>query len=441
MPFHYKSKSKSEGKKSYVWILQPLLFVALLWFSYSNPNYVTNKVPSLLNNLWNSKENSFDTYLPSLPDKPSELVRLGELENLIQTTTNDTVLTTYLNEVKTITKWNKEITKDDVTKLIQWINNSDNHKSVLSKIWGFMSFVNVLFIVGICGMVFFFYPALQVILVPLAELIGDLIVLLWNNKHLLEPFGYVLCYWIIIEGFRYPVDTGMYVSLLGCVGYHGMVFYSTLNHFENVQDDEKTLMYFLMMLGSAPLALHYQSRLYGFLTVGTLYQAMGFIIFCGTLCWLIGFNDEKTAHTVTARSLLLVIAFTIMKLFTPMTLLQPFATPVFVLGTVVYFIGMLITCSKWHVRGQSYINYQLFMIISLLVAMGVGATYNINALFNIGVTFLVLYLGEKASEIVPEKHIVTWLFLISAGLVYISMYLHTHPKFLMDLFDTDAMLR
>ena len=78
------------------------------------------------------------------------------------------------------------------------------------------------------------------------------------------------------------------------------------------------------------------------------------------------------------------------------------------------------------------------MIVSLFIALLIGNVYQFAPLYNIGLTFTVLYIVEKIYETdLKEDHLVVILFLTSVAIYFISMYLRTHPDFIVNIFDAD----
>jgi hypothetical protein len=96
-----------------------------------------------------------------------------------------------------------------------------------------------------------------------------------------------------------------------------------------------------------PLALALDSDLMGYLTVVTLFGAIGFGVWAEPLCFYIGFNSENAMHRTTVGAVALLSGFFGAQMMgVDPALLRPFSSSVSVFGTVVLFIAMLIMSSK-----------------------------------------------------------------------------------------------
>ena len=95
---------------------------------------------------------------------------------------------------------------------------------------------------------------------------------------------------------------------------------------------------------AAPTAVHFQSSLFGYLTVCSIFGALGFGVASRGLCIAVGFDSRDAMQRCCLSSLLLVCAFTASRLCGafPVRLLEPFAAPVAVFGNIVLFLSLLI---------------------------------------------------------------------------------------------------
>jgi hypothetical protein len=172
----------------------------------------------------------------------------------------------------------------------------------------------------------------------------------------------------------------------------------------------------------------------GFMSVYAMYSALGFIVACFGLCWVIGFDDKYSLHRSLLSSAILVsVAFGLRNL--PM--FKPFLPAFYIFSVVIYFLALLIMTSKhydYSYEGTSrYFALQLLMIASCACSLWIGTLYSIPSFYNIGMTFLFLYTGEKLSEQHMFKDVVVVIFCAGCALFGASFYFFAHPEFLMSL--------
>jgi len=309
-----------------------------------------------------------------------------------------------------------------------------------------LNFVNLLWICSIVGILITLYPCLSVILAPLATLFAELFMLLVNLvialKPVLEPIGYLTSYIVIVQSLRYQETVGMFVALTGITGFVGMYFYTVVMHEidPNKNAELKQFLFFATIaLANVPLALLFDSRLFGFVTVIAAHMAIGFSVACYGLCYCIGFKDKQAIQRSVVTSMITIPLFFIMRNMDEYSeYCGPFMQPVYVFSTVVYLLGLLIVSSPFYYSRSNtdgYFSAQLMMIVSLLAFTFCGSVYGVPSFFNVGTTFAVLYLMEKTLEIelFRDGGIVV-IFLMFVGMYFASMFLYTHPGFLLSLF-------
>ena len=114
--------------------------------------------------------------------------------------------------------------------------------------------------------------------------------------------------------------------------------------------------------------------------------------------------------------------------------LEPYRYGVFSLGLIVYYIGTLIRAS-FH-NNTNYYKTQMFMIVSLLLGMFGGTLLGINAMFNVAITFTVIYIVEKISEFKMFRDLGVIAFFIFFICLYIAaLWLNTNPEFIASILD------
>jgi hypothetical protein len=126
--------------------------------------------------------------------------------------------------------------------------------------------------------------------------------------------------------------------------------------------------------------------------------------------------------------------------------LAPFATGATVLGNVVGCLALLILSSRpFAFRSSSnscdaeYALWNVLNVSCLLVALVVGSVYAIREARNTAITFGLLWLLAKPSEVDWGGAAVVVAFLYFVALFAIGMWLSQNPGFVMSLFSPDGM--
>jgi hypothetical protein len=204
------------------------------------------------------------------------------------------------------------------------------------------------------------------------------------------------------------------------------------------------LFHLLLFFAWAPVSLLYQSKLLGFFSVGVFFVYLGFTVAGNNLRWVIGYKNASLMERTATASLLLMSIFILVRLRVLVVnpyWFEPFTTGVLTFGMINYFLSMLIMSSKYyqplrvHISDDVYIENQIKMIISLIFALFIGSIYQFSSLYNIGLTFTYIYLIEKSFEIELKNSMIIVLFLNAVVVYYVSLYLHTHPEFIINMFD------
>jgi hypothetical protein len=412
-----------------LWILQPILFVCGVCLLFTNPDFVLSKVPNVLINY----DTQLTDLIPEFSNNRSVNWRLGQLS---LNPTEDA-----LKEASLLANWDISNASDFV-KYGELLELSANKESYLNKILNFVTFVNTMWVISIVIITVTIGPFLYILAQPIAKVLYECVKVLFDLivmlKPLYEPLAYVLLYLLVVQGGHYPKSYGQYVSLLGALGFVPLYAYSNITHSAKtglgLYPDTKFVIYNLFLMAVfVPLALFFQSSLYGFLSVGSFYGALGFSAISTGLCYVVGFDGKDSIHRCLSASMLLVPFYFYNR---DNALLQPFLTPVYVMGVTVYLLGLLIVSSGIYAhKKESYFSSQIMMIASLCASMYVGSVYSVPSMYNTGVVFAVLYLMDKfaeapmwrGSEIIP-------IFFTGVAMYFEALYLHTHPEMIVGLF-------
>jgi len=437
------------------WLSCPVLFVAFVWAFTLKPAPFLLQTPDIFLGAWQSNV-TLDSALPPLPKLMSEAYKLGSIHTLASAASssgNRTALTALLQEAAAVLHRDQPLTLTQLQGLLPAIELVENHKGVAARVLGVFSLVNIIWFLSIVGLVVTFSPCMAFIAKPVVELVrklwsGLILPLLRQLKPLYEPAVYAIAFLFIVQGARYPAETGLFVALTGCVAAVPCFLYSTALHTQPTgnKDGFMQVVNIYLALVWGPQAVIYQSELLGFFTVGAVYGALGFSVACYGLCWVIGFDSKNTLYRVVANSVVLMIVFTLFRVGVlaiilqadPHYFLSPFATAVLTLGSVTYFLGLLIVSAPHVVSAaEDYWRIQIMMVLSLLLIVSVGAVYHIAPLYNTACVFGVLYAMAKVAEqrIWRGGMVFVGLFGFFACLYVIALYLRTHPGFIVAMFD------
>eukprot|EP00746_Dinoflagellata_sp_MGD_P078416 gnl/MRDRNA2_/MRDRNA2_31362_c0_seq2.p1 gnl/MRDRNA2_/MRDRNA2_31362_c0~~gnl/MRDRNA2_/MRDRNA2_31362_c0_seq2.p1 ORF type:complete len:456 (+),score=41.66 gnl/MRDRNA2_/MRDRNA2_31362_c0_seq2:111-1478(+) len=337
-----------------------------------------------------------------------------------------------------------------------FLKDLDEQQSLMDRVRGFFSFVNIMWLISIVGILCSVGPMLVYIAGPMlyrlaSAVVTRMVVPIGKALHrwgVFEVCGYMLALAFSIQGSRYPAgqeDAAMMVALTGGLALLPLWLYSTKLHVHTSGGNEKIFMAVtnsLLAATLAPLALIHDSRLIGFLTILAVYGALGFVCGAFGLGYYIGFAGEEAITRCITASVLLIVTFTTLRICAAdLTFMRPFATGAMCLGNVMYFLGLLIWSSKSRSYREAppYVARQAIMIGSLLIALLVGNVFSLNSMSNTATTFLVLWLMEKELEVRWSGFGVVVLFANFVFLYFISHYLHTHPEHIVSLFDPTGL--
>eukprot|EP00744_Colponema_vietnamica_P013946 GILI01019553.1.p1 GENE.GILI01019553.1~~GILI01019553.1.p1 ORF type:complete len:463 (+),score=100.34 GILI01019553.1:58-1389(+) len=431
-------------------LVGPSLFLVLVWSLFLRPEHVLQKTPRL----WTPSNVTVQKFFTARPDTFYSSWQLGELHQRLVTLEssegNALEQQSILQEATRILKSEDLLTVEQFHSLSNLLKQDAEEKSVMSKVMGFFSFVNIVWFFSIIGILLSILPVVAAFAAPIFRILSKLFAfcaqlfqrfilpILIMLIPLYEIFAYLLCFLFITQGARTPGDSSLYVSLLGAFGVVLVCQYSMRRHLNGFSH---SLFYTFLALAYLPLALIFQSSLFAFCAVGAFYGLIGFSVFCTGLCYCVGFDSRNTMSRVAATSVILLLGFVGLKaLQVEHQYLRLFAQPVIVMGCVTYFLALLILSSI----SQHFIASQLHMILSLGAAFFLGSFYHLPSMVNTALTFSVLYLMERVTWVAYElKGGFIWLaiLLISGAVYWISLYLHSNPQFIISLLDGSDLVR
>lgn len=192
------------------------------------------------------------------------------------------------------------------------------------------------------------------------------------------------------------------------------------------------------------LAVVFQSKLIGFITVAALETMLGFVIYKSPMCTTIGFTEESSVPTSFLTSGILLgfyIYYVInvkqngMLSASVISSIETFEVGILFLCTFVTFLSLILLSSKWFHDMESksylskYISYNIVALLFGLTSFYLGSINLTLGLFRgVASTFFVLYLMEKYCEIPWGSHFPLALFF--GGIVLIFGVFQLKSKYL-----------
>jgi len=432
-------------KKAYqfAWLHFPILFLLATWCFLLNPNAATEMVPSFG---FGGVSSTIGDSLPLHPRSYHEAYELGVWSILLVNDENVTEILSRANE-----KYGRDISKEDILQAETYILQMQNDEGIVTRVYGFFSFINFIWIVSIFGIVIVMGPFLSFVLSPIVKHI----IVFWNTTILpvfmvIEQNGglvflvFSICFWLEVHGYRFSKETGFYITLTGSLLAAPAWFYAATKE-ESDNSSAKAFQIltciFLFLIWS-PMAILYNSTLIGFLSVASGYHAAGFSVICAGLCWCIGFDSKNSLERVVALSSIVIIYSISMKYmgWSRNSAFSAFATALNVFGSLTYFLGLLITSSRFYFYNDRnmYIKSNGLFVGSAMIILGFAFTLNITSLRNTVLTFMCIYSGEKVAELDiwrKTSWIYVGLMIFFVSLWRISLFLHSNPGYVVSMFD------
>lgn len=300
---------------------------------------------------------------------------------------------------------------------------------------GFFNFVNIIWFIASLLIVIALGWLARLYLLPILRRIP---------LRVYEKLVYAACILSMLAGLAFEPHIGQFIALPGCLGFIGARAFSA---FLNLRDFAKNLpeekvqaaLEAVFQINALILfvvwtmnALAYQSSILGFMAVMALQSALGFSAAVMPLCYFMGFRNREAVPRTMAASLLLVVMYAGAYIAGLRGIyFDVFAPGVYVMGTLAYFIGVLIISSRFYVKErQRWLQMQALAIISGVVALFVGSVWQIDAIQGIGGTFFFLYLIERYLEIPGLHKRWAWALLGLGVLLYAASLIITQfPQF------------
>ena len=452
-------------KKIIFMYLGPILSTIIISLMSFFPEKIVNKIPSIIKQFTKLEKTSYKDYIPAIPTDPLSIWKLSQLEYSLKEIEKN--YSNDLNKKKELTeklinqaikivgtgKMNAEI----LHKLPKYLEDIEKN-SVLSRIKGFFSFVNLIWMIAILGILISIGPVLLLLIDPFL----DMLMLLWNNTILpiiiflhkigfFEFLGYFVSIILIADGMKANKEWGFFISLTGA-GFMFLLFIYSLEYkfnncyglefsrykkYSKKTDKQKVIIGILTGIIFFSLSLVFNSKLLSFLTTSDFYFLIGFYTGCFGLCYFVGFLNKSDMYRVVSTSFCLMIFYIILRcLNINNQIIELYRSPIQIFGALTYFLGLLIISSLYFDKiNLTYIQRQIIFIISLILVIFSGLIFNMPSLTNTTYVFGVLYLMEKTVEIFNkiEGNIYVLILILSIALWIFSLYLHKHSEIIVSI--------
>jgi len=339
----------------------------------------------------------------------------------------------------------KQLTWADMVAGLQL---EDEERSVGQRILGFFSFVNIIWVVSIFGVLltvgpFILYMVGEYIAQVLKALYTELL-LPMHKLGVFELCAYALAFLLSAQSCRYPMQHASAAALVGLTGAMGFLpcwAYSTALWAKESRGREAEFMALtgaLLALSLAPLALTHASSLIGFFAVAAVYAACGFVMgpFLGG--FYVGFRSFDAVMRCLLVSASLIVTFAALSIIDSVgPCVAPFALGARLLGNVGYFLALLLCSSEWRSpsHGLGYGASNCLMLLSLVSATFLGSVFALPSYTNTAAAFFVLWIMEKELEARWGDAGIAVLFANFVALYFIAHHLHTHPEVITSIFE------
>ncbi len=447
------------------------------------PTTILPWTPSVLGSAWSNV--TLNQVLPFCPTTMVASFKLGYIQAQV------TLGTAAGHDVSDwLAQAGRLVGRDSVTaaqlaRVLDEIVRFESHVSIITRVRGFFSFVNIIWLLAIVGIAISIGPSIFQLLVPLRAWLMRM--LTWLAEHVVAPVVQFLHDWGVLElaawvcvslyvadGFRMDRsdDTGMMVALTGAVLSLPCIIYSTflwgghlvkrINRLQTGQSVSLVyqLLYAWIGLCWLPCAVYFRSTLFAYGVVVSLYSALGFGVACGYLCVFIGFDSHITLHRCLVASYVMLTVFVATWHFSGagtcasddwpfvVVLLRVLAGPVHVFGSVVLLLALLIASGSHYTddannhdgrRGRSWVFYNVLMGATLATLSFVGHTLHLTGMANVATVFACIWLVFAYSDFHLQYHFSGWILMLLLSVIAwrTSLFLHANPAVVASFFSME----
>jgi hypothetical protein len=361
----------------------------------------------------------------------------------------------------------RPVSSEELLGVEDLVVSIDAKNSIVNRLFGLLNFVNVVMFFSTLGILATLGPFLATVLGPIVRRYGPYFLSiiraishilerllspilefvfvtlppLLHRWGVLEACGYALAFLLVTTAARYPPEhDGMrcMLAVAGCLAEVPLVLYSVSLH-GALPKDSLYQINGMLALAFTPLAYAFQSQLGGFLAMLCAYQALGFVASSSFLGYEIGFTSNNSMIRCAVSSKLLLVTYASLRVWGGATdeMVAPFALSVQILGSVVYFLALLIEAWwPWSDR-QHYLRSNALMAASIFLYALFGNIWGLPALSNTAITFLVLWLMKVQADLVQNGVVAT--FVACCASAWACHHLSTHPAFLLSLLEPKGL--
>ena len=345
-------------------------------------------------------------------------------------------------------------------KMPEYLEQMDKN-SIISRIKGFFSFVNIIWMIAILGVIISIVPAIIYFLQPLKALLYRFwnsilfpIIIFLYEKRIFEFLGYIISILLIADGMKVNKEWGFFISFTGAGFIIALFFYTFKSiistdyerlavhkyedkNYSEKSDKNKIILGILIGLIFFSLSIFFNSKLFSFMATMVFYYLIGFYTGCFGLCYVIGFLKDSDMYKVITTSFFLISFYIVIKFFNINNkIIELYRSPIQIFGALTYFLGLLIIASSNYDKlSLSYTQRQILYVCSLLIFLFFGLFFNLPSLTNTTYVFGVLFLMEKTIEIFQKIKGNIWVLILvlSASLWFFSLYLHKHSEIIISI--------
>lgn len=348
-------------------------------------------------------------------------------------------------------------THDQLSDVLSEIILFEKGAGIAARVRGLFTFVNFVWFLSILGIGVSVGPSLYHLLEPLRDwlryvaerILFDIVIPIARRLHnwgAIEAFVFTLCFLGVVQGFRMEQeeDPATMVALTGTVLAIPSFAYSTLLWGGRLVKSTKSetllqMVQLWLVCCWAPLAVHFSSVLFGYLSVLALFGMLGFGVSARGCCYFIGFDSNDALQRSAVTAAILLVFFLILRILLGISphYLAPFEPPVAVMGSIVLLLSLLIVSNRYYfLRGDKFQHYNFIMMLALVFTILCGDTFQMRGMANTGKTFAALWLLRLYGEMHDYLNWNGWLLILvlSVAMWQISLYLHGHPEHIASLF-------
>jgi len=442
------------------WWLFPLCFTAFCFGLFAAPAATARVMgcflPRVIRLHGPAAVRSIAAALPPVPDSLSQAFQLGELSARYFASSPRNALA----QAAALLKRAQPLTEEELGGVLGQVQQLEQNLGLVSRVRGFFTFVNTMWLMAIGGIAISIGPSLLVLLRPLRDWllrcarwvfrrIVQPLVRFLHDYGLVEMVAWMVCGGIVLEAqLHVTEEIALYIAATGMALACPALAYSTFRHACKLKGGDKQalprMVSVWLAFTAAALAMSHDSTLLGYASVVAFYAAIGFRVVAYGLCTCVGFDDESAMERCAVMSFLLLSGMGAARfLNTTFNLgghLTPFRSPVSVFGGIVLFLALLIMSSRFYRKspyGTRYLKINLITLVLLLSFMVLGLVSGLPGMSNTATVFLVLWLMEKYADLHLESEWNGWVLVLALSVTVwrSALWLHSRPEFTASVFD------